>query len=141
MVWLRGALFGLVVLLAAGCNLSAEAPQTPVPTRDAPAVEFLFPPNNSTVLEGTDLTLDIVARDASIGVHRLEIYLNDVLLRETELADYTVEPVYRVQVNWLADGVGLHALTAVAFRPDGTRSDEGRITIEVVPRPTPTPES
>jgi hypothetical protein len=128
-----------LVLLVAGCNLSAAAPETPVATPDVPVVEFLYPPNNSTVLEGTDLTLDIVARDTSIGVSRLEVYLNDVLLREVELADYTVEPVYRIQVNWLADGAGLHALTAIAFRPDGTRSDEGRITLEIVPRPTPTP--
>jgi hypothetical protein len=136
---LKRLLLWLTLLLAAGCNLSVAAPETPVPTPDVPVVEFLFPPNNSTVLEGTDLTLDIVARDTSIGVSRLEVYLNGVLLREVELADYTVEPVYRVQVNWLADGAGLHALTAVAFRPDGTPSDEGRITLEVVPRPTPTP--
>ncbi|MFW5772719.1 MAG: Ig-like domain-containing protein [Phototrophicaceae bacterium] len=136
---LKRLLLCSTLLLAAGCNLGAAAPETPIPTPDVPVVEFLYPPNNSTVLEGTDLTLDVVARDDSVGVSRLEIYLNDVLLREVELADYTVEPIYRVQVNWRADGAGLHALTAIAFRPDGTPSDEGRVTLEVVPRPTPTP--
>jgi hypothetical protein len=127
----------LIVLLAgwalAGCNLTASQP-TPVPTPDLPGVEFLYPADGSSVIEGTDLTIDLIARDESQGINRIELLLNGIRLREAVTDSDAPVPAFRVEMNWLAQGAGLHVLTAVAYRPDGIRSDEADITIEVLER-------
>lgn len=123
----------MALSVLSGCNLGV-APDTPVPTPDLPRVEFIAPPNNSQVLEQTDFPLDIIARDASVGIARLEFYIDETLITEVTPQDDEAVPVFRVQVNWLAQGVGLHGASAIAYRPDGTRSDEARLTLEVLPR-------
>lgn len=126
----------LVLLMLSGCNLGRPAAPTPTapPTPDIPTAEFLAPPNNSQVFEGTDFALDIVARDSGSGITRLELYVDGVKINEAEPENGLSVPVFRVEMNWLAQGIGLHALEAIAYRADGTRSVEGRLTIEVVAR-------
>jgi hypothetical protein len=127
----------LIVLLAGwaltGCNLNASQ-LTPVPTPDLPGVEFLYPSDGSGVIEGTDLTIDLIARDESQGINRIELLLNGIRLREAVTDDHNPVPAFRVEMNWLAQGTGLHVLTAIAYRPDGTRSDEADIIVEVLER-------
>jgi hypothetical protein len=40
--------------------------------------------------------------------------------------------VFTINMNWLAEGEGLHALSAVAYRPDGTMSDFATIQLQVI---------
>jgi hypothetical protein len=35
-------------------------------------------------------------------------------------------------MNWIADGLGFHAFTAVAYRADGQQSDLTDISVEVI---------
>jgi hypothetical protein len=123
-----------MVFALASCNLGGSQ-ETPVPTPDLPTVEFLFPQNGSTVLEGTDLSIDLVARDSSTGIVRIELLVDGEKINEAIPQDAVMVPVFRVNMNWLAQGVGLHPLSAVAFRLDGTSSDEAIISVEVLPRP------
>jgi hypothetical protein len=123
----------LFVVTLAACNLQQGAPTT-VPTLDAPAVEFLSPINGSSVVEGTDLTIELVARDAGRGVSRVELLVDDVSHQEGEPVDADSVPTFTVIMNWLAEGQGFHSLTAVAYRPDGTPSQPAVISIHVVPR-------
>ena len=53
----------MLMMMVSGCNLrQANAPtNTPFPTPDIPRVRFLFPDNNSNVLEGTDLAVEVLA--------------------------------------------------------------------------------
>jgi len=124
----------LFVLTLNACNLAGFQP-TPSPTPELPSVEFLFPANQSTVVENTDLSLDLVARDAGAGIARIELLADGEKINEATPKDSTVVPVFRVNMNWLALGVGYHSLSAVAYRPDGTASSEALIIVEVVPRP------
>ena len=128
---LRPAL--LLALVAAACNLQQGTP-TPLPTPDAPAVEFLSPVNGSNVFEGTDLTVELVARDAGAGVARVELLVDDVSHQEGSPVDSDVVPVFTVTMNWLAAGVGRHSLSAIAYRADGTASPATVISIQVVAR-------
>jgi len=122
---------GLIIALT-GCNLGA--PQaTPVPTPDIPTVEILAPPNNQQVFDGTNFDIDILARDASQGIKRIELYVDETLINESTVVSGT-QPQYRVTMNWLAQGVGFHVISAVAYREDDTRSDEFLINLEVIPR-------
>lgn len=137
---MRRSLSGLLLLLVlSGCNLTTPASTpTPVPTPDLPRVHFEFPENGSIVYEGTELIADIIAEDESVGIERIEFYVNGVphLTGEPESAPVTV---FRATMNWVAEGLGAHTLSAVAYRVDGTPSDEEIIRIEVIPREDSTP--
>lgn len=131
---MRGSLIALALLVLAGCNLDSSN-LTPVPTPDIPRVEFLFPDNNSTVIEGADLTLDILARDEGSGIAQIELLLNGQTLRTASPQDALTLAEFRVEMNWFAQGVGRHVLSVIAYRGDGVPSDEARLVIEVIPPP------
>jgi hypothetical protein len=116
------------IFLLSSCTLDA----TPVPTPDLPRVQFVAPPNNSRVVNNTDLTIDLFAQDSTVGIAKIELYADDGLVKEASLPNYGVQANFRVQINWLASGLGFHVLSAIAYRPDGTRSDETFLSIEVV---------
>ncbi len=128
-LWL--VLSALMMALCA-CNLGVPS-ATPVPTPDIPTVEILAPPNNAQVFEDTDFPIDIVGRDATVGVDKIELYVDENLINESVKTDGAV-PVYRVTMNWLAKGVGFHVVSVISYREGGLRSDEAIINLEVVPR-------
>lgn len=116
------------IFLLSSCTLDA----TPVPTPDLPRVQFVAPPNNSRVVNNTDLTIDLFAQDSTVGIAKIELYADGGLVKEASLPNYDVQADFRVQINWLASGLGFHVLSAIAYRPDGTRSDETFLSIEIV---------
>ncbi len=126
---LRASL-GLLCILA--CNLSAAAP-TPMPTPDLPRTEILSPLNNARVIEGTEFEFDVVGRDETVGIARLELRIDETTVHEVTPTGDEAVPVFRATMNWLAAGVGLHIVEAIAYRADGTPSDATLINIEVVP--------
>ena len=123
----------VVALALAACNLQQGTP-TLLPTADAPAVEFLSPVNGSSVFAGTDLTIELVARDAGAGVARLQLWIDDLPHQEGAPVENTAVPTFTVTMNWLAEGIGFHSLTAIAYRPDGTASPPTIISVQVVER-------
>jgi hypothetical protein len=126
----------IAILLAhvlSACNLQQGTP-TPLPTPDAPTVEFLSPVNGSSVIEGTDLTIELVARDTGAGVARVQLLVDDLPHQEGKPVESAAVPTFTVIMNWLAQGQGNHSLTAVAYRPDGTASPPTIISIQVVAR-------
>jgi hypothetical protein len=129
--YLAGVLF-LVSLVS--CNLAVQEAATPAPTPDMPRVEFLYPSSGSSVIEGTDMTIDLIAHDETAGITRIELLLNGLRLREAPTESGVPLPVFRAEMNWMAQGVGLHIMTAIAYRADGTASHEADITLEVLAR-------
>ncbi|MCC6616726.1 MAG: hypothetical protein IT320_24845 [Anaerolineae bacterium] len=124
---------GLLLALSA-CNLSTEAP-TPTPERIVPTVEFLYPTNGSLVVEGTDVQIELLAQDSrGSGVARVELYVDDQPHQDGAPVVSSAVSVFTVDMNWLAEGVGLHALSAIAYRADGTASDAATISLEVISR-------
>ena len=123
----------IAVLALAACNLQQGVP-TPMPTPDVPSVEFLSPVNGSTVFVGTDLTIELVARDAGAGVTRVQLLLDDLPHQEGAPVDDIAVPTFTITMNWLAAGTGFHSLTAIAYRRDGTTSPPTVISIQVVER-------
>lgn len=126
----------LVLLLClcglAACNLDRPTP-TPFPTPDLPRVEILAPPNQQQVIEGTEFDIDILAVDESLGIRRIELYVDDLFVKSSETTD-GVKQQYRVAMNWFAQGLGWHTIKAIALRDNGTRSDEHMIALQVIPR-------
>jgi hypothetical protein len=128
--------FALVVMCLLACNLTTSTP-TPIPTPDIPIVEILDPPNNRQIIEGTEFNIDIVARDSGAGIAKIEVLIDGELINSATPFENIIEPVFRVQMNWLANGVGIHVIEAIAYRQDGQQSDPTLITIEVLPQATP----
>lgn len=124
-------MFGLLLaFMLSACNLSQQAlPSSGTP--DLPTVRFVDPANNARVLAGTDLTVDIYAED-HVGIARLVFYVDGVEINTGEAQTPLGEKQFRVYMNWVADGLGLHILSAVAYRADGVQSDETYLTVEVV---------
>ena len=114
------------------CNLDKPTP-TPFPTPDLPRVEILAPPNQQKVIEGTEFDIDILAVDQSLGIRRIELYVDEHFVKSSETTD-GVKQEYRVIMNWFAQGLGWHTIKAIALRDNGTRSDEHLITLQVIPR-------
>jgi hypothetical protein len=133
---MRLALIVAVLLMSlSGCNLGAAAvTPSPAATPDIPRMAFNAPANNARVFDDTLLDIDLVATDESEGISRIELYVDGELLEEAEAEEGPVRPIFRVRMNWLTQGVGNHSLSAVAYREDGTPSEEAVIVIEVVPR-------
>ena len=128
---LRLFLLVSIAWLAGACHLQ-QAAVVPSPTPSLPTAEFLFPSNNSRVEEGAELNIDLLGSDTQYGVARIELYVDDVKINEATPKDNPTVPDFRVTMNWTAEGIGLHTLRAVAYRLDGTASDDALIVIEVV---------
>lgn len=129
---MRWILLFTIVFLIGGCNLSAEAP-TPIPEPAIPEVSFLFPANGTVVVAGTDVQIQLYAQDQrGVGVARVELYVDEALMQTSTPLVSAAVTEFTVDMNWLAEGVGLHSLRAVAYRPDGTESDPVIITLDVI---------
>ena len=133
-------LLGMALLLSS-CNLrQASAPtDTPFPTPDIPRVRFIFPDNNSNVLEGTDLAVELLAEDAGAGIARVQLLADDASQGEGKPEVAPSVPAFSAKIHWVAKGIGMHALTAVAFRADGQASAPTTLVLSVIPRPTSAP--
>jgi hypothetical protein len=124
---MRRSLIALVMLALAGCNLSAN---TPAPTPPASRIEFVTPANNVIVPAGQEVIIELIAQDPA-GVARVQLLVDDLPhLEATPVAEPSV-PVFVVDMNWLAEGVGRHGMTAVSYRANGSISATESIVVEV----------
>lgn len=129
----------LTVMALAACNLSNQPPPTATPAPVIPVVQFVSPANNSTVIQGTDLEFELAASDKGIGIAKVELRVDDAKINERGPEVSSAVPVFTVRMNWLAQGLGRHAVSAIAYRPDGTQSDVATMVINVLPGDTPAP--
>ena len=117
-------------LLLCACNL---ATQHATPTPAVPVIQFQFPENNVSVAEGTDLQIELLAQD-SVGIAKVELSVDDQPHLDATPEVSPAVPIFTVEMNWLAEGVGLHALQAAAYRLDGTASTPVLINVKVTAR-------
>lgn len=130
---MRKLLMCIVLLVASGCNLTNEPAPTATPTPPMPEIQFLYPANEATVVEGTDLDIELLASDEGIGIARVEFLVDEALINERGPEISAAVPLFTVRMNWLAQGQGRHTLSAIAYRPDGTASDVETILVNVLP--------
>lgn len=134
---MRRVLLGLSLVVAmlviSACNVVRTENITPIPTPDLPTAQILSPANNRQIIEGTVFDIDIVARDLGAGVGRVALFVDGELINEASPSESESEPIFRVTMNWRAEGIGFHLVEAIAYRPDETPSDPARINIEVLP--------
>ena len=66
-----------------------------------------------------------------MGIARVALMIDDLPYRDSQPEVSGAVPVFTVTMNWLAQGIGYHSLTAVAYRPDGTESRPRTINVLV----------
>lgn len=125
----------LLILSLAACNLSSQTAITPLPTPDLPQVEILAPANNQAVLLGTVFDIEMLARDATQGISRVDLYIDNELINSASPVDAIAVPVFRTTMNWMAASLGLHVVEVIAYRPDNLASSTAIINLNVVERP------
>jgi hypothetical protein len=121
----------VLVIVLCGCNLQSADSITPMPTPDLPRVEILSPSNNAQVVVGTEFNFDIVARDETVGIGKVELRINDQVIQEAEPPEGAVD-VFRVQMNWLPQNEGIVLVEVIPYRPDGTQGDPSRLSLEII---------
>lgn len=86
------------------------------------------------VRAGDDVVLLLLAEDlGGPGVARVDLLVDDRPHQQGSPEVSSAVPVFTVQMRWRANTPGLHALTAVAYREDGTASAPTSIVLEVMP--------
>jgi hypothetical protein len=120
-------------LLLSACNLDLASNITPSPTPDLPRVVITSPPNNTLVVEEAEFEFEIVARDETAGIAKVELYVDDELINDSSPLDAPAVPVFVVKMNWKAQRIGQHFVEVIPYRLDGTRGDSATLTIEVIP--------
>lgn len=132
----------LVLALAAmACNLSSLGggnDQQQPGHADAPVVEIRVPANNTPFAEGTRVIIQAVANDAGAGVSRVELLVDDVPAGSSNAPAAQGQPAYVANLEWVAQGIGLHSITVVAYRADNTASAPATINVSVVAGQPPT---
>ncbi|KXK15787.1 MAG: hypothetical protein UZ15_CFX003002787 [Chloroflexi bacterium OLB15] len=123
-----------LILVSAGCNLSYNTTPTPSPF----SIRFQSPAADSVIAEQTPLEIILVAEDSiGTGIARVDLLLDDMLYQQGTPVDAAAVPVFSVKMNWTAQGLGLHALSAIAYREDGTATSPTTIRLLVGPAQTP----
>jgi len=115
----------------------------PMSTLSLPTVRFTSPAADAVISEGDEVTIALLTQDSDgTGVARVALSIDDRPHQEAVPVISAAVPIFTVEMNWLAHGIGLHALTATAYRLDGTAGPPTTIRILVSPRDisTPTPQ-
>ncbi|MCY4466634.1 MAG: hypothetical protein OXE46_13985 [Chloroflexi bacterium] len=125
----------LCSLWLGACSLAKPtAVPLPSPTPAIPQAQFLFPTHNQQVIEGLVFDIDVLARDTAQGIDRIELHVDGELAQTIESETGALKE-FRVTMNWFAKEIGWHKFAAVAYRPDGGKSNTAIIALEVVPAP------
>lgn len=135
--WSRARWLAALLLLAA-CNLSSawNPTVTPIPPPDIPHVQILSPQNNTRIVPGESLALEILAQDEGDGIHQVRLYVDDPVGETQPYAAATVVndeavQVFTARMIWVAERTKSYLLTVVSYRADGTRSDGASISVHV----------
>ncbi len=99
-----------------------------------PQARILFPAHNQQVIEGLVFDIDILAEDAAQGIARIELHVDGELVQAIESETGALNE-FRATMNWFAKDIGWHKFAAVAFRPDGEKSNAAIIALEVIAGP------
>lgn len=127
-LFLSAVLF--ISLISAGCNLTYNTTPTPNPF----SIRFQTPAADSVIAEQTPLEIILVAEDSiGDGIARVDLLVDDILYQQGTPVDAVAVPVFSVKMDWTAQGLGLHALSAIAYREDGTSTSPAMLRLLVGP--------
>jgi hypothetical protein len=124
----------VVMLLAAGCTLGVGGAISEAPTPEisgAPVVSIVAPLPNTTYLK--DVSINVLVRVANAGpdIDRVEVAVDGAVIASLPDPNTSGAEAFSVIQTWIAAS-GQHTLSAVAYRADGSASQPGSVTVNVV---------
>ena len=108
-----------------------------------PTLTIVAPPDDAQVQVGQEAIIKSISTHSE-GVSRVDLTVDEALLRSDASADPQGEPTLTVDQGWTPDTVGVHTIVVQAFSSGGEASDPVSITLNAVaaeetPTPSPTP--
>src|SRR5258707_14278146 len=103
-----------------------------------PSVLFIGPDNNSTIADGATITLAVYASN-SAGVSKVDFMVDDTLIGSQSAPQGTAgapTTSFTAEQSWTAKDDRGHFVDAIAYATDGTKFDDAKITLTVVPAPS-----
>ena len=129
-----------------GCSLAprpaVNQPTTAPRTADGPpTVAIAAPPPGVFGWVGYPFDLDVRGADPwGIGVSRLDLRVGGELVDSATTPGGAAQLSFATILEWVPSDEGNFAVSVIAYRPDGSSSDEARMTIGILPAPeTPAP--
>ncbi len=122
----------MLAFAAVACNLSGDTGEpAAAPTIDVPAVDIRVPVNGMSYAQGTNVIIQAVGTDAGAGVSRIDLQVDDLPIGSSAAPNAAGQSAFIANFEWQAVGQGLHSVTAIAFRQDGTASTPAIINVNV----------
>ena len=151
--WSRA--WGMVIAatcIVAGCSLSLRGVGNPVgpfgtPTPftagGPPTVEIASPVNGSTRSTGDTIYFDVRGSDPwPVGIARLELFADTTLVARATTSGGANRLSFGALLEWTPLAPGQYAMTAFAYRADGTASPPAMIDLAITGSViTPTPQA
>ena len=127
----------LVLLAAAGCNLSTPPAASPTPTFGGPPrISIASPLPEQVFLAGTVVIVQAQVENAGPDLARVSVLLDDALLGEELDPNPTAAAQVPLMIDWPSTTAGRYEFTVSAERRDGTASRETvRITVVEAAQP------
>lgn len=116
--------------IAAACTAAAPLETSPPVAATLPTVAIGAPLPGATLPLGVEAQVLLSASDAT-GVSRIDLLVDGVVVDTFTTANPAGEPQVAAQLGWTPNTPGAHALTATAYRPDGTASAPAVVAVAV----------
>lgn len=130
MRWVIAAVLAISLLLS-GCTLALA----PGAGSEPFTLYFQTPAADALVEVGTPVQIFLVATDrVGSGIARVDLMIDDVLYQQGRPVENIAVPIFTVEMNWTPVQPGSHALTAIAYRTDGSTSPLAALRLNVAPR-------
>jgi hypothetical protein len=126
--FIRYLIAGLLVCALTGCTLAL----VPDVQREPFSLYFQTPQQDALVEAGSTVQIVLVANDnVGSGIARVDLMIDDVLYQQGRPVENIAVPVFTVEMSWTPARAGTYALTAVAYRTDGTTSPIAALRVNV----------
>lgn len=126
-------LLTIFALVLTACTLPAqEEPVEVSQASGAPVVQFASPLPNTTYLAGVPVIIQLRVTNAGTDIDRVEISVDDIVIATLPSPNPSGDYLFTVTQTWESDVAGNYAISAVAYREDGSSSNPSSVMVNIV---------
>ena len=126
------ALSVLLLLLLTACNLSTAPDPSSQTLSGVPAVQIAAPLPNATYLEGVTINVQAQVQNAGPDVARVDFAVDNQVFASLTEPNSAGAVAFSVSESWVSTGAGVHSLSVIALRSDGSASVPASVTVTVI---------
>jgi hypothetical protein len=114
----------------AGCSLPGGGATVQEPSAK-PTIVIDSPPSGTDATVGEIFSVQSTAKD-DLGVARIDLQVDGKLIQSDTTPNPDGQTSFALVQNWTPGSSGLHVVTVIAYRADGTASEPASITVNVI---------